>query len=349
MKAISRFETNLLRILHCFLQHAPIKQVLPLLLRPCERPPCLSRAAVELVQDALAKGCLLLLARGGGWRRERHLRGERIVVGRLWERTPPEELGLSFSRHTLEFLFTVTAANLEDQKPSWKFSGKKLTIGDLLLFYFAYEAVRGTKIASAFRSKPPFAQHGLCWLAFPDDFADNLGSDQPDLTPWTTGLGACVLEALQPTLIERWLDIENYKGRIGDWRRMRNLGQAQERALNALLEALDKAGRWDLARFLLHTAAGLLRPHATAQAWVGELNVTGLRLADRMEIYRAALVLLRQLDRLRQRNNQARSTGYFDEGYTAAQLWKADWEHGEGEALCARAQAIIRELEPLPT
>ena len=69
MKSVSRFEANLLRLLHYFLQQAPVQQALPLLEAKLDRPRCLSRAAVELVQDALAKGIMLLLVRLGGWRR----------------------------------------------------------------------------------------------------------------------------------------------------------------------------------------------------------------------------------------------------------------------------------------
>src|SRR5687768_8729293 len=102
MKSVSRFEANLLRLLHYFLQQAPVQQALPLLEAKVDRPKCLSRDAVELVQDALAKGCVLLLVRLGGWRRERFLRSEKPVEGRLWERTKPPELALSFSRNALD-------------------------------------------------------------------------------------------------------------------------------------------------------------------------------------------------------------------------------------------------------
>src|SRR5262249_29787108 len=65
MKAVSRFEYNLLRILHFFLKRLPLEQVRGILVNKFDReqPRCLSRAAVELVQDALAKGCVELLAR----------------------------------------------------------------------------------------------------------------------------------------------------------------------------------------------------------------------------------------------------------------------------------------------
>ena len=112
MHNVSRFEANLLRLLYFFLRREPVERALPLVENRMQAPPCLSRAAVRLAQDALAKGCVYMIVREReGWRSERFLRGERVADGRLWERTPPDQLGLSFSRHTLEFLVWITAAS----------------------------------------------------------------------------------------------------------------------------------------------------------------------------------------------------------------------------------------------
>jgi hypothetical protein len=304
---------------------------------------------VELVQDALAKGCVRLLVRRDGWRHERYLRGERPQEGRLWERTPPEELGLTFSRHTLDFLLWITAADLSDKQAGWQPSPEAFTLGDWLFLFFAYDTLRPTGLIEVFQTQLPFTQHGLCWLAFPDDFEDNAGTAAPDMTLWTTGMGACILEALRSQLVECWLKVERDKGRLQNSRRMLALGQAQDKILNAFLDAIDAGGRRDLARFLLQVLARLLAGAPTADDWVGNLELKNLRLADRTQIYRAALVVLRYLDRLQQWERQARTVGYFDDGYAASQLWKADWEHWEGDTLHTRAQAIIRELEPLRT
>ena len=48
---VSRFEAELLTILQGFLGHVPRSQLLPLLARASQRPKCLSRQAVELIQD----------------------------------------------------------------------------------------------------------------------------------------------------------------------------------------------------------------------------------------------------------------------------------------------------------
>ena len=197
-------------------------------------------------------------------------------------------------------------------------------------------------------SRPAFVRHGLCRLAFPEDFAEVKDDEPPDFAPWTDGVGACLLEALQPELAARWLQVERGKEDISDFARMRGLGRSQELVLDAYYKAVEEAGRLDLARFLLETAAERAARRGAAQTWVGGLQApAGARLADRAETYRAATAFLRSLERMAAWTNQARRTGYFDEGYAASQLWLADWERCDGDARLARAREIIRHLDPL--
>src|SRR5262245_45446808 len=103
LPVVSRFEADLLTILQGFLGHVPRSQFLPLIARPNVKPKCLGRTAVNLVQDTLAKGATLLVAREG-WRQEPFLRDGTANAGRVWQRWPPEKLGLGFSPQTLDFL-----------------------------------------------------------------------------------------------------------------------------------------------------------------------------------------------------------------------------------------------------
>jgi hypothetical protein len=196
-------------------------------------------------------------------------------------------------------------------------------------------------------SRPPFVQHGLCWLAYPEDFTAAPAAAGPNFAPWTNGLGACMLEAMQFDLAARWVEVEGSKERIEVPQVMRALGAAQDRVLTAFLDAVEQAGRLDLARFLLRAGGVLLGPHANAGMWTAGLVMTGQRLADRAAAYAAATTFLRHLERLQTWERRARGVGYFDEGYAASQLWKADWDHHEGNTLVARAQTIIRQLDPM--
>jgi FtsH ternary system-associated peptide len=349
-QVVSRFEATLLRILHLFLRRDPTWQALPLVFEEMTPPRCLSRAAVELVKDALGRGCVQLLARGGWWR-EPYLRAGLASTGRLWERPSMQELALSFSQHTLRFLLWITAQNPADKKKNaWPVPPpERLTGGDLLLFYLAQRMLRDSSEGILPRVRPLFASHGLCRLAYPEDFAPGGPAVAPLLTRWTTGGEVWILEALQQELATRWLEVERNKGTITDWGRLGEVGLSQEQVLDAFLDALERANRPDLARFLLVVLAELLPEwRKDATAWLGSLRGSRPRtLAGRVGTQRAALVLLRQLDRLRRWDQQARNVAFFDENYAASQLWKADWERFQGEQLWDRARTILREVEPL--
>jgi hypothetical protein len=350
MQSVTRFEANLLRLLYYFLRREPAERALPLLENRCAAPPCLDRGAVRLVKDALAKGCVFLLAERGGWRRERFLRGERAVEGRLWERTSPAELGLKFSAHTLEFLIWITANRPGDKDPAWRPAEAELSLGDRILLYFAHEGLRHVAEGlggPALRVEQPYVEHALCWLAYPEDYTQAPAQAAPNFAPWTKDAGACMLEAMQAELTVRWIQVESSKERIADPQAMRGLGQSQERVLTAFLDAIEQAGRLDLARFLLRAAVVLVGPYAHPGMWTARLHMTGQRLADRAATYQAAAAFLRVLERLQTWERRARGVGFFDEGYGASQLWKADWEQVEGDALVTRAQAIIRQLDPM--
>src|SRR5262245_23116401 len=102
-KAVTRFEANLLRIVRFFLKQVPAEQAMRHIHDRMERPKCLSAAAVDLVKDSLSKGCVLYLVRAGAWKRDQFLRTGSAKFGRLWERSPVEQLSLEFSRHALDF------------------------------------------------------------------------------------------------------------------------------------------------------------------------------------------------------------------------------------------------------
>ncbi len=349
MQNVSRFEANLLHLLYYFLRREPPERALPLIENRCEVPACISPGAVRLIRAALGTGCIHLLAQRGGWRRERFLRTDAAREGRLWERTPPQDLGLTFSPQTLEFLLAITAQHPSDEEWTWQPDEQRLSDGDRLLLFFAHEGLRESSeyLGAAMRRQAPFARHGVCWLAYPEDFTSVPAGIEPNFAPWTAGVGSCIVEALQVDLARRWEQVEGGKERIADPRVMQALGAAQERVLTAFLEAVEVAGRLDLARFLLRALANLLGPHAHAGMWTGRLHLTGLRLADRAAVYASALSMLRQVERLRNWARRARNVGYFDEGYAAAKMWKADWEQYDGDALCERAHNIAQQLDPM--
>jgi hypothetical protein len=125
------------------------------------------------------------------------------------------------------------------------------------------------------------------------------------------------------------------------------LGESQDAVLGSFHETLTATGRWDLARFLLHALGELLQDAPSASRWLGNVELDSMRLAARMNVQVAVLALVRHASALQKWDAQARTIGYFDEGYAAAQLWKSDWEAAHGAEICQHADAILREIEPL--
>ena len=346
--AVSRFEASLLRLLRSFLRHVPGETGPTTPAGKLALPKCLSANCVHLVCDSLSKGCVLYLAKAGGWRRERHLLTGRPTTGRLWERTPPEELGLSFSVQSLHLLVWLTAGRPE--KHEWQPQAAELTTGDLFLLFLSYANLREQEAGQVLRNRLIIQKHGLIALFFPEDFA--LVANQPalDFATWTKDAGAHTIEALQPRLHQRWLALERGKHEIKDWLKMRQLGQSQERVLSGFLQAAREANRPDLARFFLKAMSELLSPDLTPKFWLAGLQGSGPpKLAERFDVQRGALAAVRQFERLGEWIRWAGNVSFVDdeELYAAAQLWLSDWEQYLGKELLAIAQHLLRQIEPL--
>jgi hypothetical protein len=60
-----------------------------------------------------------------------------------------------------------------------------------------------------------------------------------------------------------------------------------------------------------------------------------------------SLALVRHEARMRRWARYERAVAHFEEEYAASQLYKTDWERWQGDAFATRAEAIVRETEPL--
>jgi FtsH ternary system domain X6 len=345
-KAVSPFEGKLLKIARAIVGQVPIDQALPHIAERNSRPKVLSQAAAELIGETLTKGCILFLAHVGGWRRERFLRNGKPREGRLWDRTPPADMPLHFSRHSLEWLLWLTADRPDDGQAPLALSEAELAPADRLLLFLTFDTLRESEFATALRLRPAIATNGLIRIAFPQEFT--AATVEPLFAPWLDGLGASIVEALQPWLCERWIQIEQHKREIGDWPALAALGREQDRMLTMFTAAAESAGRPDLVRFLLRVAGAVLPADVSKDMFSGGLQGAGpARLGDRVEVLRMAVAVPRHLLRLRDWERRARTIGYLDEGYPAAQFWLGDWERLGGDALAERAEALMTEIEPL--
>jgi len=350
-RQVSKFEFALLRVLRFLVGHFPADQGLQLVRQAATRPECLSAGAVELVQDTLAKASVLFLAKSGGWRNDKYLRDNQPLPGRVWDRVPLDERALAFSRPVLDFLLWLTAEKVQETKLAWDAAPKALTPADELFFALAFDQTRADPdVTAVLRRKDAFARNPLCWLLAPGDLVDPDAAKVtvPSFEAHCTGQRAVILECLQTFLTTRWIRSERAKGQIGDWKKMRQLGNAEFAALQAFLSACEAARRTDLARFVLRTNAAILQSDMTPIFWTGGLQGSGPpRLADRLDTQRSALALPRQMEILEAWNDRARMVGYFDEDYQSSQLWKLDWEAANGERVSERARAALEMLEPL--
>lgn len=349
--AVSRFEYNLLRILRFLVGQMPADQAMSLVYAKLPAPPCLSKVCVRIARDTLAKAGVLHLAKSGGWRRERFLVEHRPTEGRVWERLPLEERALVFGPSPLAFLLWLTAEKPTDTADRWDAHGG-LSPADELFFLMAYDQLKSEpEVALILSEKRCFRDNPLVRLAYAGDFAAPGSIAVPDFTGCFTGTRVAILECLQPVLAQRWIRSERAKGQIGDWKRMRLQGQAEFDTMRAYLKAANEARRPDLARFVMAANSILLAPPELGLGfWTGGLQGQGpARLTDRIETQRAALAFPRQLETLQGWERQARNVGYYEEGYAASQLWKADWEQAGGDGLAAKARGLVERLDPLRT
>ena len=226
MQTVSRFEASLLRLLYYFLRREPVERALPLIEARLDAPTCLAgrraprRGRPRQGLHVPARPARRLARRAAPPQAEEE---DRPALGG----TRPNDLGLAFSQHSLRFLIWITAARPGDKTPAWGPDHDLLTHGDLLLLYFAHEGLRDTVeglARAALRKREPYQRHGLCWLAYPEDFTQMPDAAVPNFEPWIEDAGACILEALQPDLTARWVHVESGKERIEQPAVMRSLG-----------------------------------------------------------------------------------------------------------------------------
>ena len=344
-RSVGRFEFNLLRIVSAILEHTPFNpSILSLMGNEFKCPKCLSPTAIELLEEALAKGVVRFFAIRG-WHTAAFLRDEEIVKGSLWDRTPAEKLGLEFSPVTVRFLMDVTSKRLQNIK-QWNIDRPR-TIGDEVVIFLTVRALAENERGGEMWDSRTIKANPLVALMYPDRLAGLPGagdSQTPDFLPWMDGPAACLLEAMQEDLASRWVEMDQRKWITQDPVVMKRIGNQQQAAIDALLAAVEQTNRWDLCAFLLSAINQVVDSDAEVSKWIGNLSMGKTRLAKRAETYDCAVTLLRIAQRLAKHQERAVGVGYFDEGYKAAQLWKTHWEAFDAGAKMERIDAMLKEL-----
>jgi len=128
--------------------------------------------------------------------------------------------------------------------PHWQPDHNELTHGDLLLRFFAHEGLRDTVEglgAPGLRKRGPYMHHGLCWLAYPEDFTQVPDSVRPEFRPLDRRRRPPVSwKRSSPELLARWIHVEERQGANRATRLDRGVGGAQDRVLDAFLTAVER-------------------------------------------------------------------------------------------------------------
>ena len=346
MRVVNRFENSLLQILQAVFGRGAKDRAIKNVLREADAPKCLGRDVVIVIQDILAKGSVAKLARWGGWRRERFLRGERSVTGRLWNRTPSTQLGLNFSTRTAQFLVGLTAFPAGHafyrKRPS-----KNLTLGDRWLHFAVYDSLRGSGFEKEMQTWPIIRDNLLVQLLHARDFLDAPPKQPADMQSWLSdpaGLG--MFEVLQSRLTNAWVETEQAKRALRSPEQLLRASRFHADLLGGFLSAVESIQRRDLARFLFDVWHRLLPDDETARApWLESVIVDNLRLSERAELYQQALGTFSLAERFSNWNDWARGIGYYDEEYEIAQHWKLDWEQRDGDTVTTRSRRLASQAE----
>ncbi len=340
MRAVSHFESNLIRITRTLVGHGSVAEVLPLLVRRHDPPRCLSRACVDLIEDALAKGLTARLARLG-WQPRRTLDDDTVVSGRVWDRTAVDRRALVFSSELLRWLLWLTADNFADPRKPPKLDSDRITWGDRVFAWQAFDTLHNTQGVGTLLRQPLFQNHGLIALVFPDLRAEQYVMSKPEIDLWTQRGHSWVLESCDELLADRWVQIEREKRQSANLDAVRRVSRNQQQVLQALLSTVSKRQRWDLTRWMLIATGRVLLEIDEDRSYLPQLDVRRLRVSERSTLLEEALTLFHSLNRLHQHHVDSRNIGFTDDNYHASQLWKSDWERLHGDEIHSRSQALV--------
>lgn len=343
---VSASEAELLTLARALVGQVPLEGAEHLVRSRRKLAPKIGPTAMRLLEQTLAAGATLSLARRGGARPARHVRGTQVVSGRAWELHP--DLLLSFSPATFQVLRWMLENSLAmPAVPALHVEA--LTPADELVLHLACDLVVRAGCEPALHQGAVFGRSALCWLGFPAELAGtrqaSLPPDAQRFSALVRGPGLALLEALQGDLAARWVALARDKARLADPERLAGRSEVERALLDAWLTAVEREGREDLALFLLDAAVELLKPGTTSRHFVAPLDRRG-PLAERTEARRAAGAYLRALLRMAGWVERWRATPFFEDSYAASQMLLSSWERFGDEPI-ARAQAILRELETL--
>ena len=332
---ITRAETNVLTLARVAVGAIPAMDVMRLLVSSVSTPVRLGPTARAALADTLSRGTVLALARQGGW----------ITFGdqRLWERSSPPKLG--YTGNLIRLINWLLATPLtEVEQPPLTLKGP-LTAAEDAFVALLLDRLRGTGCEAALARQPALRSSPLTILAHAGllvreaPLTGQVHFDVHALAPW--------VEGFRTLLARSWLALERQRRELTEPSVLTRIGQTQEAVLGGFLDAIHRAGRHDLATFLIDVGVQWVTPERKAEDFTKSMSLDA-PLRERTEARRRSAAVLRALAILRTWDQEHRSVRFIDEGYDVAQRLVADWER-LGERGFTRAAELVTELDAIPT
>jgi len=331
-------EANLLTLARSALGIAVSGDLNRLLVTHITPPTKLGPTARGVLQETLARGSVLALARGGGWAEGHH--------GRLWERetTPP---ALEFTPNLIRLLQWVLKTPMAEHDQAPLVLERGLTPGEELFAVMLLQRIKGLPGELALAKQSALRASPLVLLAHAGTLA--MAHSLPTtLPPLRLEVHGVLIAGLRDLMSRSWALDEASKKEIDRPEVMTRLGEAQTAVLNGFLDTVSGALRHRaLAGFLVDAAGQWLSMPRTSGDYSASLNPNA-PLRERMEARKQGASLMRALVRLRGWDGEHRSMHFLDDDFAVGQALIRDW-NGFGDAGFREAERLISELDALPS
>lgn len=332
---VTRAEGYVLTIARVAVGVIPPMDAMRLLVTSITPPAKLGPTAREALGDTLSRGAVLSLAKQGGWLKDGPLR--------LWERhsVPP----LAFTGNTVRLLSWVLTTPLAESDASPLLFKGPITVAEDFLIAMLIDRLRGTGCDALLARQLSIRRLPITTLAHAALMAREVALDE--IPQFEVPVLAPFIEGLRSLLARSWLAAERNKRDLTAPDMLSRMGKAQTDVLDGFFVAIDKAGRRDLATFLIDAATSWFAADRSADELTRSMSADA-PLRERTDARRRAAAMLRSLGRLREWDQEHRSVRFIDDGYALAQRLVVDWER-LGERGFTRAANLVIELDAIPT
>ncbi len=330
-------EASLLTLARATLGVSGSADVQRLLITSVAAPSKLGPTARGVLQDTLARGSVLALARSGGWAEGHH--------GRLWERELPPTL--EFTGNIIRLLQWVLRTPLGEHELAPLLLEAALTPAEELFAVLLLERLKEWGCEAGLAKQSAMRASALVVLAHTGTLA--MAHSLPAKPPAVRLEDHAVyLAGLRDLLAKSWAADESAKRDIDRPELLRRVGEAQASVSAAFLDLTAgslKTRR--LAGFLIDAAGHWFAIPRSASDYTTAMSATA-PLRERMEARKSAASLLRAVTRLHGWDAEHRAMHFLDDDFAEGQALIKDWS-AFGDAGFREAARLISELEALPT